>query len=432
MTRSRLLVTAAAAAIALGMGAVLLGAVQAYGEDLALMAIALGILAVLSGIVALLAVDIAVTRRVHRNVASVRTQLKRSDDLVRTIHATQERQPTMADITTALDGPLQMALNEGRVELQAISEATVENAIVARRSFEAMARDMREEVAPAHERRTASHDELREAIGQSLPSLRDELHSHIEGVENRLLPRVQTMVEGAVAEKLRSSAKDGGALQRLVRTESMTLFTLLESLDKIHQQLDLDGVLPPFGGWAIRPDLGDMLVELVLEGGREGIVDLGSGISTILLAAATSSVGRGHVVSVDHLPAYAEVTREHLARLGLTEWATVHVAPLVPTEVGDETYSWYDHTVVDWPDQIDLLLVDGPPGTTGAYARYPAVPVLRGRLAKDAVVLLDDARRPGEQAIGARWSEQLEGSSSDLLEHAVGTFRLDVGGRGRA
>jgi len=49
--------------------------------------------------------------------------------------------------------------------------------------------------------------------------------------------------------------------------------------------------------------------------------------------------------------------------------------------------------------------VDGPPAYAAGQglARYPALPVLRGRLAPGATVILDDVERPGEQEVLRRW-----------------------------
>ena len=38
-------------------------------------------------------------------------------------------------------------------------------------------------------------------------------------------------------------------------------------------------------------------------------------------------------------------------------------------------------------------------------SRYPALPALEPRLAPGAIVVLDDATRPGEREILERWSE---------------------------
>ena len=53
---------------------------------------------------------------------------------------------------------------------------------------------------------------------------------------------------------------------------------------------------------------------------------------------------------------------------------------------------------------IDLLVVDGPPAFAAGHgmSRYPALPVLRERLASGATVVLDDIERPGEQEVVER------------------------------
>jgi hypothetical protein len=60
-------------------------------------------------------------------------------------------------------------------------------------------------------------------------------------------------------------------------------------------------------------------------------------------------------------------------------------------------------------NEIDLLLVDGPPGSLGEMARYPALHALENQLAPNAVVILDDAGRPDEQGIVRRWITEVRG-----------------------
>jgi hypothetical protein len=49
-------------------------------------------------------------------------------------------------------------------------------------------------------------------------------------------------------------------------------------------------------------------------------------------------------------------------------------------------------------NEIDLVLVDGPPGSIREMARYPALHVLESQLAPNAVVILDDADLPDDKA----------------------------------
>ena len=50
-------------------------------------------------------------------------------------------------------------------------------------------------------------------------------------------------------------------------------------------------------------------------------------------------------------------------------------------------------------------MVDGPPGNEEGIerSRHPALPVLGERLGRGAMVILDDAERPGEQGVLENW-----------------------------
>ena len=64
---------------------------------------------------------------------------------------------------------------------------------------------------------------------------------------------------------------------------------------------------------------------------------------------------------------------------------------------------WYPPD--ELPNEIDLLIVDGPPAFEPGHgaARAAALPRLDDRLVHDASVILDDINRPGEQQVIATW-----------------------------
>lgn len=143
--------------------------------------------------------------------------------------------------------------------------------------------------------------------------------------------------------------------------------------------------------------------------GRESIVELGSGHSTLLIARRLESLGGGHVVSVDHLDDYARRTREWVAREGLGHRATVVHAPVVEREVEGRTLSWYSGDALEaaLPRRIDLLVVDGPPDLFGPDVRWPAIPLLGERLVAGAAILMDDGDRPAERRAAFDWRRRL-------------------------
>ena len=76
--------------------------------------------------------------------------------------------------------------------------------------------------------------------------------------------------------------------------------------------------------------------------------------------------------------------------------------PLEPVELSNESFLWY--SLASLPVlEIDLLVVDGPPGTLHPLARYPAGPKLLPRLASGALVFVDDAIRADETEMVRRW-----------------------------
>ena len=140
------------------------------------------------------------------------------------------------------------------------------------------------------------------------------------------------------------------------------------------------------------------------------VLELGSGHSTLLIARRLESMGRGQVVAVDHLEEYARRTREWVTREGLGHRATVVHAPVAERPVEGRMLPWYSGEGLDaaLPARIDLLVVDGPPDRLGPRTRWPAVPLLRDRLAPGATILMDDGDRPAERRAAFDWRRRLD------------------------
>lgn len=173
--------------------------------------------------------------------------------------------------------------------------------------------------------------------------------------------------------------------------------------------LDAGGYLPWSEG-ALRPAaLAEICNEIVLADRRE-VVELGSGVSTIVLARLMRERG-GRLTSIEHDPDWARVTRATLEREALTDVARLVEAPLEPHPLGLDDTPWYAQAALaELPEAgIELLLVDGPPGYTEGMelSRYPALPALSERLAAGAIVALDDADRAGEREILERWQREM-------------------------
>ncbi len=128
------------------------------------------------------------------------------------------------------------------------------------------------------------------------------------------------------------------------------------------------------------------------------ILECGSGLSTILLAAVAEK-RKAEVVSLEHDQRWYQRMVRVLGAFGLDQVRLVY-APLVESA----TYSWYD-VPPDLPTGFSLVICDGPPGDTRG-GRYGLLPRMGRHLGADCVILVDDAARPGEQAVLERWAEE--------------------------
>jgi predicted O-methyltransferase YrrM len=160
--------------------------------------------------------------------------------------------------------------------------------------------------------------------------------------------------------------------------------------------------------WAMDPT--GLLEMLFLIGRKQPkvVLELGSGTSSIWIAYALEKDG-GRLISIDHKTEFADRTKSLLQLHDVSNLAEVRLAELHQLNINGEEFPWYNVDALRDINEIDLLLVDGPPGPLGEMARYPALHVLESQLAPNAIVILDDADRPGEQAIVQRWITEVAG-----------------------
>lgn len=169
----------------------------------------------------------------------------------------------------------------------------------------------------------------------------------------------------------------------------------------------LDIGFHPWTSAALRPSAMLQVIADITINRRNFVVELGSGLSTLYIARVLAESG-GHLVAVEDDAEWRIIVGSMLARAGLTASVTLVDAPLQPCPHALDGLDWYDTAGVtaaigDRP--IDLLLVDGPKAFDAPRrrARFPAWPVLGPMMAPRAAIALDDANRPGEQDVLARW-----------------------------
>jgi predicted O-methyltransferase YrrM len=212
--------------------------------------------------------------------------------------------------------------------------------------------------------------------------------------------------------------------RRAVDRAELRLFVQLEALGWLRDALALEHPLPPTRPWAVAPDLLLELVRIIDRSRPTSVLELGSGVSTIVMAARLKALGQGRLVALEHEPRFAEETRRNLALQGLEGVARVLDSPLGKVRIGKGDWRWYQLPAEGLPASVELLLVDGPPGATGPLARYPALPQLAPRLAPGATIVLDDADRPDERETTRRWQAERPGLSVQHLPLESGAVVL--------
>lgn len=164
--------------------------------------------------------------------------------------------------------------------------------------------------------------------------------------------------------------------------------------------------------WAIDPVFANHIIYKIITTRPEVVVELGGGLSTLIVAKTLSNMGIKHkIYSVDSDKTFIEETRNMLIAEGLYDENIVKLihAPIKNITISRNNYKWYqiDIKKMDFT-KIDLLIVDGPIGSISKDARYPAIPFFKRFLKPGCSVLLDDFNREDERNTAERWLNENE------------------------
>ena len=132
---------------------------------------------------------------------------------------------------------------------------------------------------------------------------------------------------------------------------------------------------------------------------RGPVLECGSGLTTIMLGLLAGRHGV-QTWSLEHVPDWQARVTSVLERF---EIPNVQICAASLRSFGE--FEWYAAPVNALPHEFQLVICDGPPGST-AGGRYGLLPVMGERLPVGSIILLDDANRPGEFAALQRWSSE--------------------------
>lgn len=228
----------------------------------------------------------------------------------------------------------------------------------------------------------------------------------------RILRRLNKKLNAlmVIEKDIRDSSK---VIERSIRQS----YRQSEAFAQLILLMRFEAPLPPTRNWAASPDLLLTLHHHARAATPQTIVDLGSGLSTLILA---KSAPVARIVSVDNSPEFAAKTAQMLRNHNVTN-VDLRVAPLVTHSSGVD---WYHSSALAGIGKIDLLFIDGPPGSKNSQARHPAFDECLQLLSPRAIVIIDDVGRDGERVLAQKFASALPDHTLEFLDHEKGTAVL--------
>ncbi|MEI8119859.1 MAG: class I SAM-dependent methyltransferase [Actinomycetes bacterium] len=222
----------------------------------------------------------------------------------------------------------------------------------------------------------------------------------------RSLRALHRKVNTRIAREISASTKE-------LKAEVWQSFRQSEAMQQLLSLLKFSAPVPPTRSWAASPDLLLTLTQLVRTHNPKLVVELGSGVSTLVVAKA----GAKKVISIDNSAEFAgktrEVLKEHKVR-----GVDIRVAELKAHISGVD---WYDTNIIKDLKRIDLLIVDGPPGSKNPQARMPARAEFIAKLSPKAIIVIDDVNRDGERKLAEAFAKALPNHILTIYPHEKGT-----------
>ena len=225
----------------------------------------------------------------------------------------------------------------------------------------------------------------------------------------RLLRSLHTKVSRDTDRILREHNKLAGEIKK----NSMMTYRQIEAYIQLNSLFQFESVVPPTRSWAASPDLLLIISETIKSIKPSLVVELGSGVSTLVAAKS----GAKKIVSIDNSEIFGEKTRQ-LLKAHNVQGVEIRIAQLVPDKDG---LDWYDLSVLADLEKIDLLIIDGPPGSKNPDARYPALREFKDKLSINATIIIDDVKRDGERKLAEDFARSLPDHELVILDHEKGT-----------
>lgn len=229
-------------------------------------------------------------------------------------------------------------------------------------------------------------------------------------------------------------------LETVVKKNSANVVRQLQSFVGM-QEYFATGVLPAFNSeahsWPVSADFALCLMQQLVLKPYDLVIEFGSGMSTVIVAktlaliAERNGTRQTQFVSFEHLDSYYEQTSAYVQQAGLEKAVQLTLAPLEDWQSADgQIYPYYScqSTLTKLAKQRQaprkriLVIVDGPPASTGPQARYPAGPLLVAHFPNAHIdFLMDDYIREDEKQVAQHWLADMEamGLAGSSIEYKL-------------
>lgn len=214
------------------------------------------------------------------------------------------------------------------------------------------------------------------------------------------------------------------SIAKVVKKENLNTIKQIESFISLNNYLN-NNLLPlSYHGWPISSDLALFLTQKIEENSYDLIIEFGSGTSTLLFAKMIEKKG-GKLIAFEHKKEYLTKTKESLKHHNLYKNVEVVYAPLIEYIDSDEseTFLYYNcKEKLDFNGYNNILvLIDGPPESTGPLARLPALKhILNNKIGSKRIdLVLDDHNRTNEKEISRKWEDYLNSKNITFYSESI-------------
>ena len=199
----------------------------------------------------------------------------------------------------------------------------------------------------------------------------------------------------------------------------------MEAMQSIYSTFQFTSPFPYTRKMAASPDFLKLIIETILQFKPNLVVELGSGVSSIIISKSLEKNMVGKLISIENDDKYSKITRNNITMENLTEIASVVTSELSMQIIDKKNYMWYNTSFIkNINNKIDLLIIDGPPKITNKNARFPAIPLLKKYFSDNIIIIVDDGNRQDDANTVNSWMNELDNFKIKYIPTEKGAFLL--------